>query len=438
MAVAGPKRDKCVLSLRYLKKQPAFLQLRVSVPSGVVNSLYRLGALAQCNIIQTKGFNQGTIPIDYIQQHYKSSILNHIQEFLLKFCVGNFLFRKIREEKIMSVGDPRLIDIFVAPNEDAYFDFEVSLFQPLLFHEWRYFPFRCPKRKNYKDLDRQVESFIKEEKKQQKELNNNTIGIGDWVHFRVALADQNEKLVFGPHYEDFWYKVGDEEADGPLRDVFLEKKIGDSFYTQSGGLQEFFSEQFKTNYNFHICICDFVPNSYFSFEHFKKHFRIKTNKEMSQKLIEVFSYRNDLSQRRSMAEESLKLLLTKHKFDVPSHLVLRQQKVVLDAVHENPDYHVYRVQKDFNDRVRQLAEKQTKETILIDQLAFSENMAITHADVATYLNLMQRPRTKEFIYFDPPSTKILGQEMPLFDEEIKQICLREKTLNHVIYHLTKA
>ena len=436
--MAGLKKDGCALSIQYLKKQPTFLQLRVVVPAHVVNSLYNLCAVAQSGAVQTQGFNQGTIPVDYIQQHFRSSLLSHIQEFLLKFCVGNFVYRKIREEKIMAVGEPRLIDIFVAPNQDAYFDFEVTVFQPLAFHEWRFFPFRAPKRKNYKDLDRQVESFIKEEKEHQKDVSDTRIHIGDWVHFQIALADHNNKLLFGPHYEDYWYKVGDEEADGPLRDVFLEKQVGDSFYTHSSGLQEFFSDQFNTNYHFHVHICDIVPNSYFSFDHFKKHFRIKTNKEMNQKLIEVFSYRNDLSQRRAMVEESLKLLLTKHKFDVPSHLVLRQQKVVLDAVHENPDYHVYRVQKDFKERVRQLAEKQTKEMILMDQLAATENIPVAHYDVVTYLNLMQRPRTKEFIYFDPPSTKVLGQEMPLLDEEIKQICLREKTLNHVIYHLTKA
>jgi len=44
---------------------------------------------------------------------------------------------------------------------------------------------------------------------------------------------------------------------------------------------------------------------------------------------------------------------------------------------------------------------------------------------------------KEFIYFDIPHTKLKGQEIPLATKELAQACLREKTLNHIIYHLTR-
>ena len=44
---------------------------------------------------------------------------------------------------------------------------------------------------------------------------------------------------------------------------------------------------------------------------------------------------------------------------------------------------------------------------------------------------------KDFIYFDPFVTKIQGQEIPISAATLKQACLREKTLNHIIYHLTK-
>ena len=126
------------------------------------------------------------------------------------------------------------------------------------------------------------------------------------------------------------------------------------------------------NINLRLPYYDIVPNAYFCLDQFKQHFRIKSNKEMYQKLIEVFSYRNDLSQRRTMVEESFKLLFSKHRFEIPNHLVLRQQKKVMDAIQYNPDYHVYRVQKDFKDAVRELAEKQAREEIFLDQLAYEE------------------------------------------------------------------
>lgn len=158
---------------------------------------------------------------------------------------------------------------------------------------------------------------------------------------------------------------------------------------------------------------------------------------MYRKIIEVFSYRKDLSQRRSMVEESLKLLLNKHKFSVPNHLVLRQQSSVIDAVRKNPDYHVYRVQPDFQEHIRQLSEKKAKECIIIDCITYKEDLDIATPDIETYLNLTKRSRIKEFIYFDVPYSEFHGQDLPISEEMLKKSCLREKTLNHVIYHLTK-
>jgi FKBP-type peptidyl-prolyl cis-trans isomerase (trigger factor) len=122
---------------------------------------------------------------------------------------------------------------------------------------------------------------------------------------------------------------------------------------------------------------------------------------------------------------------------VPHHLTLRQQKSIFSAIQQLPDYNVYRMQKDFFERVKQLAEKQTKEHIFIDCLACHEHLDVTNEDVKTYLNLTKRPRTKEFLYFTYPINKYQGQNMPIPTEELKRSCLREKAINYVIYHLTK-
>jgi len=74
---------------------------------------------------------------------------------------------------------------------------------------------------------------------------------------------------------------------------------------------------------------------------------------------------------------------------------------------------------------------------LIQQLAYLEGIQITNADIKGYLNLMNRPRTSEFIYFEPPTTKFSGRETPISASLMIQSCLKEKTLNHAIYHLIK-
>jgi FKBP-type peptidyl-prolyl cis-trans isomerase (trigger factor) len=111
--------------------------------------------------------------------------------------------------------------------------------------------------------------------------------------------------------------------------------------------------------------------------------------------------------------------------------------MVLQAVQHNPDYHVYKSQSDFKDKVKALAEKQLKEAIIIDAIAYQEGISVSDEDVRAYLNLLKRPRMKDFMYFTLPEPKMQGQEVPLSAEFIKRYCLREKTLNHLIKEVTK-
>lgn len=426
------------LRLELTQQSPILSTARVVVPALLVDTMYNQAVKAQQGSIQTQGFRKGTVPLEYIAQNYKSSLVEHLKEFLFNYFVVNFLFQQLRTQKVLVAGEPRLTNIHIEPGQDAFFNFDLSTFPGVAIQEWKYLPFKAPKRKKYKDLDRQVDSFIKDEQASQEKLKDAAAQIGDWVSFEITLVDVDGTPIIDNHKQSFWLKLGDEEADNPLRDVFIDKKVGESFCTTSRELQDFFSDHIDTQYHFYVTVTDILHNAYFCLDQFKRYFKLKTNKEVYQKLIEVFSYRNDLSQRRSMAEESLKLLLSKHRFEVPAHLVLRQQKKVLDAVQDNPDYHVYRMQKDFNKHVRQLAEKQARELILLDQMAYHENINVSNQDIKHYLNLTNRPRTKEFIYFDTPITKVDGQEIPIPAEELNRTCLREKTLNHMIYHLTKA
>lgn len=421
-------------SLRELNSH--FYYATVVVPPVYVDRIYQEAALAQKKETRTHGFSRGKTPLGYIKEHYKTILLEHIKEFLFKYFVISFLYKHIEEDKLCLAGEPRLHDIIIDDDQAALFIFELSLTNPIDFREWKNFAFKAPRRKNYKDIDRQVELFIAEEEGYAKK-HLETVQIGDWVCFDIALIDKKNTPLLGEYRENAWIKLGNEEADIPFQELFFNKKIGDSFISNHQCLQEYFSNQFDTHYFFHIVIQDIIPQTYFSFEHFKHHFRLKTNKEIHQKLIEVFSYRNDLSQRRSMVEEALKLLLSKHHIEVPNYLILRQQKIVLESVQNNPDYQVYKTENNFKDIIKQLAIKQSKEIMLIDQLSHRENIKISNLDVRGYLNLIKRARTKEFIYFNLPQTKIQGQEMPLAGELLKKACLREKTLNHVIYHLTR-
>ena len=58
--------------------------------------------------------------MDFIMVQYRLNISNkillkilaeHVKELLFKYCVINYLYEQIRNNKLVVVGDPRLIDI---------------------------------------------------------------------------------------------------------------------------------------------------------------------------------------------------------------------------------------------------------------------------------------------------------------------------------------
>lgn len=411
----------------------------VTVPASLVARLYQEASGMQQENTHTHGFSRGATPLQHIKSTYKTHITEHLKEFLYQYLVRTFLHQELRATKFLFSGEPRLVDARVETEENSVFTFELTVPQTLTLRGWKYYSFKQPRRKNYRDLDRQVEAFMKAEEHLTASPQTNAVGVNDWVCFDVSLVDKQQQLLHPLLQQNFWLKMGSEEVDAPFRDLFCGKHIDEHFYSSSSCLQEYFSTHLDTTYLFHITIRDIASDALFSFEEFKAHFRLRTNKEMHKKFIEVFSYRNDLSQRRETIEEAFDLLFKQHPVEVPQYLIIRRQQTLLKTMQENPDYHVYRMQPDFESRIQQLAEKQMRELILIDQIALCENIAVSHQDIKQYLNLLKRPRTKEFLYFEMPVTRthLNALEVPIATEMLKRYCLREKALNYLVYHLTK-
>lgn len=414
-------------------------QITLTIPQPYVRAVYNEALVNHKHDVRTYGFSHGTTPLNYLNETSKLPIIEHLKEFFFTHCIHDALYAGLINHKIVIAGYPRLTDIKLDPMIDAQFTFKVYPISLPLKNEWKKLPFKTPARKNYKDLDKQAELFIKEETEKEQKFASASplITYDDWICFDVYLVDQTATHLLAPHKHILWLRISDEEADREAQELFLNKKIGDCFYTQSPLLQRYFSKEFDTYYTFGIEIKDRISHRFFSLDRFKQHFRLKTQRELHNKLIEVFSHRNDISQRREMAQAACKTLMTHYPVTMPEELVQLQQKQVLDAVHLNPDYPVYKAQPDFKERIRQLAEKQLTEALLIDHIAYHEQLFVSHDDMINYLAFTQRPRMKEFIFFDLPSSRLQDQEIPLSHEQVHRQCLREKTLNYVIHHLSK-
>lgn len=422
-------------SFKLLPAQPPLYNAIITLHSSIVTHCYTRAAEDQRKIIAVIGFEKGHVPVEYIKQHYQETLVSHLQEMLLKLYIINFFYQQIHEQQLIIAGDPRLIEASIVPGSDASFTFEINLITEYHIQEWRHFPFRPPKRKRYKDLDKQVIHFIESENHASLSIMH-TIEHDDWVLFSLCFVDECSPEP-SSEKQFFWLHIGKEETEGELRSLFIGKKVGDSYNTDNKALQEYFSSHLETSYSFQITIENKIAAQAVDFELLKKHFKIKTNKALHQKLIEVFSYRNDISLHRSMAQEALKALLNRYHIVPPTAMILRAQEELLESVKHNPDYNVYRTEKEFDIYLTQLAEKQCQEEILVDLIAAQEEITVTNDDVSYYLNIFKRQRTRELLYFRIPSFAVQNQFIPAPAHEMMHYCLREKTLNHIIYHLTK-
>lgn len=420
-----------------IEEKPHKQKAVITIGREHIDALYHEALVAQKMQAQTYGFSKGSTPLYYIEQNFRSNIVEHLKELLFTHCVVHFLYESLSDNKIVVAGDPDLVDIELQPEGDARFVF--SLINVSLDNDqrWKRLQIKAPERKFYKDLDRQVEANIKEELDRKNAYVDEGIALEDWVLFDIAIVDKNNQSLIHDYKSSLWIRMNGGEDDKDLQELFLGKKIGDSFLTQSVYLQEYMSLATEMSYTFRIDIKDCLPHAYFSIDLFNHHFNLKNQKETHAKMIEVFSTRNDISQRRETIEAALRLLCKQYFFFLPNHLLERQKHMVLQAVQDSPDYHVYKSQQDFKEKVRLLAEKQLKETIIIDAIAYHEGITVSPTDAQAYLNMLKRPRMKEFLYFILPSNKVLGQDLPLSSEVIRRYCTREKTLNYVINHLIK-
>ncbi|HXW86318.1 MAG TPA: hypothetical protein VEK38_03170 [Candidatus Bathyarchaeia archaeon] len=421
------------------EKNATLYTISITIPACIIDIFFTTAASTQQQHIQASGLSKDSLPISYVIQNYTMHLTEYLKEFLLKYCIINVMYHVLRMQKLSAAGDPRLENIELTIGHNALYHFNINKADPIHFQEWKYFPFKTPQRKNYKDIDRQAENFITQEVELlAKTTTHDIICINDWICFDITITDQAGTHLIADNTHNFWFRITDEELENPLRDLFLGKKKHESFLSSNRGFQEYFSAILEGHYTFSVTIVDIVPHAYVCFEQFKYHFKIKTNKDLHKKIIEVFSYRHDISQRRAIVEETLKVLTSRHGFFVPDAMILRRKKKIMEIIRENPDFNVYKKQKDFEQSIDHLAHRQAREIFFIEQFAYNEGIAITHQDLAAYFNLMKRKRIKEeFLYFDIPSSKHSGQEVPIPTEEMYLACMREKALNHAIYHLTK-
>ncbi len=376
------------------------------------------------------------IPRTYIEKNYKREIDEGLKHFLYRYLVIDYLTEELFNKKIHLANFPRLDRIELGKEQTSYI-FNISTANRIALREWKHFVFKAPRRKNYKDLDKQVDLFIKLQQEKAKKASLDTVEENDWVYFNAQLLKEEDEPLLPNYSNNFWIKVSMEPPLRPFPASFIGNKLGNIFITNKLSLNEGGTAIMPEQYSFLITIKAIAKGSYLTLDTFKSGYRLPNKAALHEKIIEVFSYRNDISQRRSIIEEMFHLFFSKHRFEIPKHLIIRKQSEILSSLKDRPDFQAYRKQPDFMKHVTMLAEKQLKEEILIDQIASFEKIKVEMKDITHYLNVLSNERAKEFIYFRSVFDQVKDTSSPYQASLIKQTCRREKTLNYILHQLTR-
>lgn len=433
--VFGAKKRNPHLTFKSFQASSHLLKVTIEVGTPLVDQLrketvelFKQGAF--------DGFADNHIPDGYIMENFYSEIHERIKGYIFRHLVIDFLLTELFERQIIFANYPRLIGAEFLQGPKLIFHFDVSISDVLELKDWKLFLFKLPKRKRYKDLDKQVEQFLNGQAAVAANQNQQIIEENDWVCFDAILINHRCEILDNSFTSRFWLRANGKGLQEEFSAMFAGHVVGDQFTTNHFDFDETQHEIDGKRYNFLINIKGIIKGSALSTDLFKSTFKLKNKIEIHSKLMEVFSYRNDISQRKMIIEELFHLLLTKHRFEVAKHLVLRRVEDLLVSLMKQPDYQVYKSQKDFFLQVEQLAEKQLKEEIIIDQIAHAENIMIDFKDMQHYLHLFNNKRLREFVYFKSLIEKIDELEAPINANILTQAVLREKVLNHIIYTLT--
>ncbi|PCI74156.1 hypothetical protein COB28_02275 [Candidatus Dependentiae bacterium] len=430
-------RQRDAISITNHRTSSHLCKIDVYVPPSIVVPIREQVITLYQHNIHARGFENVTLPRMFVLERHYMDVQHSTMWFILKNFVLDFITDDCARKKILLAHNPRLTEVAWEDDKKLHYHFDISINEIDIAKDWKMFPFKTPKRKLYKDLDKQVETFIERESSLYKQQKQDFLDDNDWVCFSATMLNNNHKPLNNVIPCLFWMKLTTKYLVSSFQKGFIGRKKGDKFVLNHLPLDESLQEA-VTEYNpFLIEIISISKGNFFSLDIFKNLFRLKNRLDVHRKLIEVFSYRNDISQRKSIIEEVFHIFLSKNRFEVPKHLVLRKQEEILLALKKIPDYYVYRSQPQFEEHVAFLAERQLKEELIIDKIAHDENITIDCDDVNGYLHLYNLDRLKEFVHFKPTLDIVEDSHVPLHDSTLRQVTLREKTLNHVIYLLTK-
>lgn len=409
----------------------------VIIPLDLVSKLIDFFIAKKKQDLLMHGFQKGTIPEAYIKEHFKKSLLSHIEKIFFCFYAQDLFVKNFSGQGIYV---PRVFSFDAELNLNTFFlEFKYQYTSHLSDSERTGLDdgkkIKFPERKKYKDLDRQALLTFAQEKKNKENADISCISEGDWIAVRVTLGDEKGKIIDERLTAKLWIYVTAEAIDREIRMTFVGKKKGDKLVSAPFFLAELLSTDFLSHF-FLIVIEDHISHLCFDFDLLGDTYGY-TPEGVIHKMIEIFSLRNDISLKKEKSQLVLKHFLEKIKISLDKEIILEHEYMIKNRIVKNADYLLYQSDANFLGNIKKLACRQAMEKILIDYLIHKYKIKPEEAVVHVYVNILQRHRLKDFLYFD--TANLYDNTMkfvPIFDHVMKQMALRERAIEYLIDKLT--
>lgn len=402
----------------------------IDIPENLIQKIMIFVVKKKKKDLVMHGFESGDIPFEYIKVHYHNSLSKHLEYIFYNFYVQDRLIKKLRSHASYI---PRIFEVDCQSDfKQDKITFTYNYMDKLL--QYQFLPdfkkLKFPERKKYRDLDRQAKLIIDLEDKNRELYKANCVEEGDWVGIKVYLSD-GENILDKELHVKLWINITNESIDKEMRDVFLGKKLNDKFFSQAHFLNDALSTNF-INYVFYIEIEDHISQAYFYIDGFKSAFEYD-NKDVFEKIIDIFSLRNDISLKKEKGQLVLRYFLEKIKIYIEPQIIQEHEAIIRNKIIKNPDYLLYQSDVNFAANIKRLACRQAMEKILVDNFINAYEVSSNKNLLYWYLNILQRNRLKDFLYFDVNHVyDNSNKSIPINNSIIEQMALREKVIELLI------
>ncbi|MBP7795327.1 MAG: trigger factor [Elusimicrobiales bacterium] len=320
--------------------------------------------------VEYPGFRKGKVPLDIINKHFSDAIRSEIRDI----AVRNLLDLLFEKENIFPVVSPSVYDISIDPEKKSI-SFKIYIEQNPKFDPKEYTDFevkRTLKKITDADIDNHINS-IREYNAYLKPVENEPVSK---KHYIIADYEVYENGNKANEFKNQLIDMSSPDNIMGLDNVVIGANKGD--------IKEFENEFDGKKMRVVIKINDIkekvVPELD---DNFIKQLGAKDIADLREQVKKILEAEENERSEKELIENIENHLISKNEFPLPPTLVRQEMEELFEVIKKRaniPDTENVQL-KDYEDKVKPVAERNLKITYILHQIAKKENIKSTEDDL---------------------------------------------------------